>query len=339
MNRFVKIYASVRSNAKLRRLAAVLPKPDKSNKQEAATLGYMVRLWVYAAEYCKNGVFEDATFEDICDAARFTGSKKNKKAFVKALVFERFLHETVTGFSVHSWQKHMGKLDAAKEQTRLRVQKHREKQQVEQVKKEQCNALRNADVTLQSKSKRKRKDIPPAKPPGSQASGTQAKEVLDALVAEGVRRGSPVLLAGKAAMLGVMAIKALLEPKDPTQAPEPLERLLGVARICYDDKFCQDVGCLPAVIFAGGTYSTLAGRYARQQRQAASVAVAASEEFLEIRAVLLDHGVSASGENLASWAGLGVELEVLDAAVGRCVGKGGKLLEHVRMEVTHGMQA
>lgn len=143
---WVKFHYDVVQNRKTDRLATEL------KLQPYAAVGILASLWSWATEYAIDG---DLTEYRDAAIARAVYWNRNAGILVSSLIKCGFIDEEAGRRKIHDWDEHTGKLQEQRKMTRERVTRHREKAK--------CNALHdadcNSDVTKQSKSKSKSKNI------------------------------------------------------------------------------------------------------------------------------------------------------------------------------------
>jgi len=116
-----------------------LSKNLKISRREA--IGLMVDLWTWGMDNAdKDGLLIGLEAEDI--AAALDYPRKHGDEIVKAIVDAGYIDNSDEGYIIHSWYEYCGKLNDKREDTRKRVEAHRNSR-----KKPVTNALRNADVT------------------------------------------------------------------------------------------------------------------------------------------------------------------------------------------------
>jgi hypothetical protein len=143
---FIKIDCSFYSHPKVKKLARRL------GVKQHQVVGILVYLWTWAMTYRQDGDLHEVDPVDLFDGLDFEGNRQSLFSLLKECGF-------IDDEALHNWGVHYEKVKIARELTKARVQKHREKNSVTRYSVTDdvtCNAACN-NVTLQTKTKTKTK--------------------------------------------------------------------------------------------------------------------------------------------------------------------------------------
>lgn len=127
---WIQVYSNLIHHPKVTKLADKLELKSKDANPNAIAAGMLVSLWLWAAQNATDGDLSECSDRAIAEAAGF---KRKPSLFVEALIHARLLDE---GRKLHNWDEYATLLidcdNQRRENTRKRVEKHRNKKKAQQ---------------------------------------------------------------------------------------------------------------------------------------------------------------------------------------------------------------
>lgn len=139
---WIKSSVDIRNHPKVYRFAHILG----ISLPEA--IGYLHLFWGWVISYHANGELETLQELDIAPATMWQG---DPKTFIDALIQAGFIDKTKSGYVVHNWREHYGKLKRIRDMSAERSKRYRERHAF--VTQQEDSSSRNREEKNKDKSK------------------------------------------------------------------------------------------------------------------------------------------------------------------------------------------